>query len=376
MVLGLQSIVSREIDALKAAVITVGSIQAGATYNVVPESATIKIGVRALDPKVRTHIEARLRDFVAAQARSFQLEAEVVYERKYPVLVNHERQTERAREAAVRLLGEDKVVARGPVMGSEDFAPTCWSIVPAPISGSATASARTAAAWSTTPVRLQRQGAAGRGGVLGQPGAELPRLSPSDRPHESTRNHKNPQETTSHRQTGDNHDLADTPPPPPVRRPGRRLHAARRPARPGGGTLSSRPLSLVVPYPAGGATDASARIFAESIGKSVKQQVVVENYGGGTGLIGANKVLAAPADGYTFFAGSINEVFLAPLLNPSARYKPQDFLLAAPVSDANIVLLVRSGLAADSLDKFLTLPGRTGASRSPTPPSASTRSTT
>lgn len=117
----------------------------------------------------------------------------------------------------------------------------------------------------------------------------------------------------------------------------------------------SRPLSLVVPYPAGGATDASARIFAESIGKSVKQQVVVENYGGGTGLIGANKVLAAPADGYTFFAGSINEVFLAPLLNPSARYKPQDFLLAAPVSDANIVLLVRSGLAADSLDKFLDL---------------------
>lgn len=122
MVLGLQSIVSREIDALKSAVITVGSIQAGATYNVVPESATIKIGVRALDPKVRTHLETRLRDFVAAQAQSFQLQAEVVYERKYPVLVNHDRQTERAREVAVRLLGEDNVVSRGPVMGSEDFA--------------------------------------------------------------------------------------------------------------------------------------------------------------------------------------------------------------------------------------------------------------
>ncbi|MGO4151737.1 tripartite tricarboxylate transporter substrate binding protein [Cupriavidus sp. YAF13] len=117
----------------------------------------------------------------------------------------------------------------------------------------------------------------------------------------------------------------------------------------------SRPLSLVVPYPAGGASDTSARIFGESIGKSVKQLVVVENYGGGTGVIGANKVLAAPADGYTFFHGSINEVFLSPLLNPAARYKPQDFMLAAPISDANIVLLVRSGLPADTLDKFLDL---------------------
>ena len=114
-----------------------------------------------------------------------------------------------------------------------------------------------------------------------------------------------------------------------------------------------KPLALVVPYPAGGASDTSARIFGESISKTVKQQVVVENYGGGTGLIGANKVLSAPADGYTFFHGSINEVFLAPMLNPAARYKPQDFMLAAPISDATIVLMVRSGLAADTFDRFL-----------------------
>lgn len=118
-------------------------------------------------------------------------------------------------------------------------------------------------------------------------------------------------------------------------------------------SFPTKPLSLVVPYPAGGASDTSARIFGESISKSVRQQVIVENYGGGTGLIGANKVLGAAADGYTFFHGSINEVFLAPMLNPAARYKPQDFILAAPISDANIVLLVRNGIAADTLDKFL-----------------------
>ncbi|WP_434034205.1 M20 aminoacylase family protein [Cupriavidus sp. a3] len=122
IVLGLQSIVSREIDALKSAVITVGSIQAGSTYNVVPESATIKIGVRTLDPKVRTLVETRIREFVTTQAQSYQLQSDVVYERKYPVLVNHAAQTEYAREAAIRLVGADNVVERPPVMGSEDFA--------------------------------------------------------------------------------------------------------------------------------------------------------------------------------------------------------------------------------------------------------------
>lgn len=122
IVLGLQSLVSREVDALKSAVITVGSIQAGATYNIVPESATIKIGIRALNPEVRNQIETRLRDFVSAQAQSYQLQADVLYERKYPVLVNHAAQTERAREVATQLLGAENVVTRGPVMGSEDFA--------------------------------------------------------------------------------------------------------------------------------------------------------------------------------------------------------------------------------------------------------------
>ncbi|RKJ99226.1 M20 aminoacylase family protein [Alicycliphilus denitrificans] len=120
--LGLQSIVSREIDALKSAVITVGSIQAGEAYNVVPESAQLKIGVRTLDPRVRTLVEQRIREFIAAQAQSYQLQAEVVYERKYPVLVNHATQTEVLRQAAMRLVGADNVVARPPVMGSEDFA--------------------------------------------------------------------------------------------------------------------------------------------------------------------------------------------------------------------------------------------------------------
>jgi hippurate hydrolase len=122
IVLGLQSIVSREIDALKSAVITVGALQAGETYNVVPETALIKIGVRALDPAVRALAEQRINAFVHAQAQSFRVECDLLYERKYPVLVNHVKQTEFARQAAIQLLGAENVVARTPVMGSEDFA--------------------------------------------------------------------------------------------------------------------------------------------------------------------------------------------------------------------------------------------------------------
>jgi tripartite-type tricarboxylate transporter receptor subunit TctC len=115
----------------------------------------------------------------------------------------------------------------------------------------------------------------------------------------------------------------------------------------------AKPLTLVVPYPAGGASDTSARIFAESFTQSLKQQVIVENYGGGTGLIGANKVLSAPADGYSFLHGSPNEVILPPMLNPGARYKPWDFVFAAPITAASIVLMVRNGIPVNSMDEFV-----------------------
>lgn len=115
----------------------------------------------------------------------------------------------------------------------------------------------------------------------------------------------------------------------------------------------AKPLVLMVPYPAGGASDVAARIYAEFIGHSLKQQVVVENLGGGTGLLAANKVLAAPADGYMFFHGSFNEIFLAPMLNAAARYKPADFTLAAPLTEAPIVLMVKSDMPVDSYDEFV-----------------------
>ena len=122
IVLGLQSLVAREVNAFKSAVITVGAIQAGEAYNIVPEQATLKIGVRALDPKVREQLERRIRAFIGAQADSYGLQSDIDYIQKYPVLVNAEGPLEFARTVAQELVGADRVSEREPTMGSEDFA--------------------------------------------------------------------------------------------------------------------------------------------------------------------------------------------------------------------------------------------------------------
>ncbi|MOA05198.1 putative hydrolase YxeP [compost metagenome] len=122
IVLGLQSLVSREIDAQRAAVITVGSVQCGEVYNIVPERAVLKIGVRTLEPKVREQLERRIKAFIQAQADSYGLGCSIEYLHKYPVLVNPADHTAFARQVAIDLLGADKVDERPPTMGSEDFA--------------------------------------------------------------------------------------------------------------------------------------------------------------------------------------------------------------------------------------------------------------
>ena len=123
IVLGLQSIVSRNVDPRKAAVITVGAFNAGTANNVIPSQATLELSVRALDREVRDLLERRIRSLAQAQADSFGLQAEVVYKRDYPALVNTRPETDFARQVGLDLMGADRVVLQGePMTGSEDFA--------------------------------------------------------------------------------------------------------------------------------------------------------------------------------------------------------------------------------------------------------------
>jgi hippurate hydrolase len=123
IVMALQTIVSRNIDPLQAAVVTVGALHGGKANNVIPASATLELSVRALDREVRATIERRIKALVAAQAESFDVEAQIDWRPGYAVLVNTPAETAFACEVATDLVGADRVTPRGPpVTGSEDFA--------------------------------------------------------------------------------------------------------------------------------------------------------------------------------------------------------------------------------------------------------------
>lgn len=122
IILGLQTLVSREVDALKSAVITVGALNSGTVFNTIPETAVLKIGIRTLDPAVRESVGSRLQEFIQMQAKSYRLGCEIEYRQCYPVLVNDPEQIALARQVAVSLLGAENVHERNPMMGSEDFA--------------------------------------------------------------------------------------------------------------------------------------------------------------------------------------------------------------------------------------------------------------
>ena len=123
LVMALQTIVSRNVDPLLQAVVTVGALSAGIANNVIPQTATMKLSVRALDRDVRSLLEKRICEIANAQATSFGVRAEIEYERNYPVLVNTTAESEFAVSVARELVGNDRVQwMRPPLMASEDFA--------------------------------------------------------------------------------------------------------------------------------------------------------------------------------------------------------------------------------------------------------------
>ena len=123
IVLALQTIVSRNVDPLHTAVVTVGALHAGQANNVIPELATMELSVRALDPQVRLLLEQRIKALVTAQAESYGVTAEIDWRKGYCVLVNAAKETDFARQVAIDLVGAARVTLQGQALtGSEDFA--------------------------------------------------------------------------------------------------------------------------------------------------------------------------------------------------------------------------------------------------------------
>lgn len=115
----------------------------------------------------------------------------------------------------------------------------------------------------------------------------------------------------------------------------------------------SKPVMMMVPYPAGGLSDVIARLVSPPLAKQLGQPVLVENLGGVSGAIAAQKVLSAPGDGYYLFQGSPNELILSPLANAAVKFKSEDFRLVQTIGAAQIAFLARKDLPVNSVDEFL-----------------------
>ena len=122
LITALQSIVSRSVDPLESAVISICQFDAGNARNVIPQTAELKGTVRTLNAEVRKLVERRVREVVAGVAQMTGAKIELTYDRGYPVTVNHVPQTDVAVRAAREIAGEANVQEMAPLMAGEDFA--------------------------------------------------------------------------------------------------------------------------------------------------------------------------------------------------------------------------------------------------------------
>ena len=118
----LQAVVARSVDPLKSGVVSITMFEAGNAENVIPQKVQLRGTGRTLAPDVRDLLEQRVREVVEGTAAAHGAKATLTYQRQYPVLVNHEQQTDFAASIAQQVAGGDRVDTRfPPMMGGEDF---------------------------------------------------------------------------------------------------------------------------------------------------------------------------------------------------------------------------------------------------------------
>ncbi|HSH90907.1 MAG TPA: tripartite tricarboxylate transporter substrate binding protein [Ramlibacter sp.] len=120
---------------------------------------------------------------------------------------------------------------------------------------------------------------------------------------------------------------------------------------------SAKPITIIVPFSAGGSVDVSARLVAQKLSERLKQSVVIENVAGAGGTIGVSKAVGAAPDGYTLVMGADSPIAIARLVNPAAvRYDAlKDLAPLGLVNTAPMVLVARPGLPANNLPEVLKL---------------------
>jgi amidohydrolase len=122
IVLGLQNIVSRQVDISEApVVISVGKISGGVRNNIIPEEVELEGTIRCLDPKMQDEVHARMKTTAVNIAESAGATAEVEVVKHVPITANNPALTQRMGPTLKRVAGEDNVIVTKPIMGAEDF---------------------------------------------------------------------------------------------------------------------------------------------------------------------------------------------------------------------------------------------------------------
>src|SRR5689334_15705713 len=118
----------------------------------------------------------------------------------------------------------------------------------------------------------------------------------------------------------------------------------------------TRPVTLVVPYAAGGGNDVMARIVAEKMSKSLGQQIVIENKGGAGGSIATRQIARAAPDGYTLGLGGTGTLAIDPTLYPNVGYDPRrDFAPVGLIATSPLIVLVNHSVPAHNVQELIAL---------------------
>ena len=107
-----------------------------------------------------------------------------------------------------------------------------------------------------------------------------------------------------------------------------------------GSAWPTKPITLMVPFPAGGPSDALGRILARGLSAELGQQVVIENKGGMGGLIGVAALAKAPPDGYTIGMNATGPTAIAPFMVPNMPVEDKDLALLTPIALVQMVVRV------------------------------------
>ncbi len=129
---------------------------------------------------------------------------------------------------------------------------------------------------------------------------------------------------------------------------------AAAPVAAGAADYPSKPVKIIVTYPPGGGMDVMARVLAGPLGQRLKGTVIVENKPGAGGMIGAEYVAKAPADGYTLIIAPADTHSINPHVYTNIRYNAQrDFAPVALLGNLPMTLVVNPKLPAKSVDEFV-----------------------